>query len=136
MIEAIIRGMLGSFGSSILDFYSENALWINAILLTFALALIIARRGYKSIVTAVKLAVVRQYGEDIGKKDLNWFKKTFEKSDLDWEAIAGQTWMPIISADKSLWFMLKSPENLKDHFSPEKMHELFQEPPQVNGYKM
>ena len=36
MIDALVRGSLGTTGSGLLDFYIQNSLWINALLFAYA----------------------------------------------------------------------------------------------------
>jgi hypothetical protein len=123
MIDAIIRGSLGEFGSALLDLYLENAFWINGIVFIYAVILLIAKQGYRKIASAIKLAMMEKYGEDIEKKDANWYKKVLEKNDLDWENIASQTWIPVISTKGALGFRIKSVEHLKEDFTPEIIHQ-------------
>jgi len=37
MVNAFIRSMIGSWGNAFLDFYLANSIWINTILLLYAL---------------------------------------------------------------------------------------------------
>jgi len=122
MFDAIIRGSLGEIGSVILDFYIQNALWINGILLLYAIILMFARRGYSEIKKTIIREFTNHYGESIyGKSEKN-FRKSMEQLQLNWESIAKQTRMPIISIDKSLFFKIKSPAMLRKHFTPEKVY--------------
>jgi hypothetical protein len=127
MIDAIIRGTLGDFGSALLDFYLNNALWINAILLLYAVFLLFAKQGYHKLVLAIKESLFESYGKEIQKKNENWFKKILERDEFDWQVIAKQTWIPIISTKHSLGFKVKSAGSLKKIFTSEKIKEIFQE---------
>ena len=125
MFDAIIRGTLGELGSAILDFYIKNQLWINGIIIFYALVLVLAKRGYSAITDALKTEILRKHGEDFFAKSERNFKKSYNKIDFDWDSIAKQTYMPIVSAKGSLIFQIKSISVLKKHFTPEKVYEIF-----------
>ncbi len=127
MLDAIIRGSLGEIGSAILDFYIQNALWINGILMLYVLILVLAKRGYSKIIQAIKREFIDQYGEEVSGKNEKNFTKAMERLQLNWEIIAKQTWMPIISINNSLFFKLKSPTFLRKHFTPDKVYSLFKD---------
>ncbi len=123
MIDAIIRGMLGEAGSALLDLYLENAFWINGIVFIYAAVLLIAKQGYRKIVSAIRSAMINRFGEDIENKNETWYKKVLEKNALDWEEIAHQTWIPIFSTKGALGFRIKKPDLLEKHFTPEIIQE-------------
>jgi hypothetical protein len=123
MIDAIIRGMLGEAGSAVLDLYLEHAFWINAILLLYALMLLVAKQGHRKVISAIKSAMLDKFGQEIENKNENWYKKVLEKNGLDWEEIAQQTWIPIISTNGTLGFRIKTPGRLKNIFTPEKIYK-------------
>lgn len=125
MFDAIIRGTLGNFGSAILDFYIDNALWINTILLFYALFLVFAKRGYTRIREIIKHELIAHYGEGISEKSERNFIKAVERFQFDWQALAKETKTPILSTEKALYFRFKSPAYLEKHFTPEKIYALF-----------
>jgi hypothetical protein len=127
MIDAIIRGGLGEFGTALLDLYLEHAYWINTIVFLYAVALIAAKQGSRKIVAAVKSALMEKFGEDIEKKNENWYKKVLEKNGLDWEEIAHQTWIPIFSTKGALGFQVKKPQQLEKYFTPETIYKALQD---------
>jgi hypothetical protein len=127
MIDVIIRGSFGEFGSAILDFYIQYAFWINGIILVYALILVIAKRGYSVIKDTVLQKVIQQHGETVLSKNENNFRRAMDRMGFDWDSLSKQTKSPIFSAGKSLLFKIKSPENLKSHFTPEKIYSLIKE---------
>ncbi len=125
MIDAIIRGSLGKLGTAILDFYINNALWINGLILVYAVVLVLANQGRKKIEDGVKQYFLDKFGEDLSNKGTSWFAKTLERTPMDWNDLAKLTWLPIISAKKSFGFKVKSPKSLSEIFTPEYISELF-----------
>ena len=127
MFDAIIRGTLGNFGSAILDFYIANALWINTVLLFYALILVYAKRGYTRIREIIRHELIAHYGEGISEKSERNFIKAVERFQFDWQSLAKETKIPILSTEKALYFRFKSPAFLEKHFTPEKIFTLFSE---------
>lgn len=127
MFDAIIRGTLGNFGSAILDFYINNALWINTVLLIYALLLVYAKRGYTRIKQVIINELSQHFGEELSRKSERNFIKAVERFQFNWESIAAETRMPILSTEKSLFFQIKSPAFLKKHFTAEKIYAIIHE---------
>ena len=46
MIDALVRRVLGTTGSRLLDFYVQYSLWINALLFAYVVLVMVARRNY------------------------------------------------------------------------------------------
>jgi hypothetical protein len=134
MFDAIIRGTLGNFGSAILDFYIANALWINTALLAYALILVVAKRGYHRIKEIIKYELIQHYGEGFSEKNERNFIKAVRRFQFDWQALAKETKIPILSTEKAVYFRFKSPAFLKKHFTPEKIYSLFSEEKEQPGH--
>lgn len=125
MFDAIIRGTLGDVGTAVLDFYINNAMWINAILLLYAFCLVLAKRGYLHIKEAIKKELVQAYGESITAKREKNFIKAVERHRFNWNMLAKETPIPFISPDNSVLFWFKSPNSLKKHFTAERIFQIF-----------
>ena len=123
MIDVIVRGTLGELGSAILDFYYDNSLWINGIVLLYVLLLVLARRGYLQIQEAIKSELISNYGTKIFTRNESSFIKAYGRTSFDWESIVRQTKIPIISEKGSLLFHIKSSAFIKQNFTAEKAYE-------------
>ncbi len=126
MIDAIVRGSLGEFGSAILDFYILNRFWINLILLAYALILGVGKFAYRKLTSAVYSAMKKVFGENLADKNRNFFLKHLERSSLDWGTIMKSTWIPFFSPTKSFWIKLTSKETLQEHFTANRLYEIAQ----------
>jgi hypothetical protein len=126
MIDAMTRGVLGEFGSAILDFYQQYALWINLTIFVYAFILWRAKKAYSIVKKNLVVELEKKFGEKIHQKDLPWFKNIMQKNQLDWQNLSKSTRNPIISTQKSLWFKIKSPKSLQEHFTPERVHTILQ----------
>lgn len=129
MINAIIRGNLGSFGSAILDFYIENALIINGIILIYGFCMFFAKIGFNKIIKDIKNELVKTFGNDVFTKNEKNFIKIVGRHQFDWESLAKATKAPIFSGEKALFFQIKSPENLSNYFTPEMIYSLVKQEP-------
>ena len=127
LIDTIIRGSLGKLGTALLDFYIQNALWINGLILIYVIILVLANQARKKIEDGVKQFFQNEFGQDLTDKGASWFAKNLERKPLDWEQLSKLTWMPIISAKKSFGFKAKSSKSLSEIFTPEYISELFSE---------
>ncbi len=125
MIDTISRGLLGKVGSAILDFYIENALWINGLVLAYALIVVLANYARQQIEGEIKQYFNKIYGQNLMNKGEAWFKKTLEHNRLDWEALARSTWIPIVSKNHSIGLRFKSTGSLEEIFTPDYISTLF-----------
>jgi hypothetical protein len=69
MIDALIRGTLGTVGTHLLDFYVQNSLWINALLFVYAILVIFARRNYGQVARHILADFHRKHGDKLDRKE-------------------------------------------------------------------
>ena len=85
MIDSFIRGILGPLGSRVLDFYIANGLWINGLLLLYALLVVFARRtfdlGRQSLVESIQ----KEYGPQIEHRKSESILKVLKHIRIPWE---------------------------------------------------
>lgn len=125
MINAIIRGTLGTAGNAILDFYLANAMWINGIFLIYALIVLLGKLSVNKLDRALKEKLIQEHGEDVRGKNASWYKKTFTRQELDWAWLSHQSRIPLLSTKGSVVFKIKNMENLRAIYTPERMAGLF-----------
>src|SRR4030067_487613 len=68
MVDAIVRGFLGEWGQTLLDAYLKYSLYINSILLIYAVAIVLARRNYHLILNSLLKIIEGQYQAQVSKK--------------------------------------------------------------------
>ncbi len=125
MIDSVIRGMLGKFGSALLDTYIEYNLLINGIVIFYALIYLLGKRVFATICQEVKLEMTRKHGGDLSLKTISWFKKTMERNPIDWQKVSKTVKLPFISLPGSLLIRGKTEKVLKKYFTAEKVAALF-----------
>lgn len=122
MIYAFIRSYIGGFGRALMDFYIQNSLWINGILLAYALLVVFAHRNYlvalEKIFTQVRSSNEKYFSEGIKKLTSSDYKK------INWEAIRALVKFPLISEPHSWGIKWVSVESIKKEFSMDRLNGL------------
>ena len=85
MIDALVRKFLGTTGSGLLDFYLQYSLWINALLFTYAVLVIFARRNYAQVVQHILADFFQKYGNTLAKKSPKEIRALLLKWNIPWE---------------------------------------------------
>ena len=116
MIDALIRGALGTTGSQLLDFYIQNNLWINAILFVYALLVVFARRNYFQVAQFILDDFIREQGDNLAKKSPKQIRGLLLKWKIPWENGMQAGWFPFISSPQSILLRLKSDRTFQKIF--------------------
>lgn len=122
MIYAFVRSLIGSFGRALMDFYIQNSLWINALILGYALLVVFAHRNYyvalEKIFTQLRSSNEKYQRDGLSKLSANDYKK------IDWQEVRGDVKFPLISEPKSWGVHLAGETFFLKHFTLEKLNEL------------
>jgi hypothetical protein len=128
MIDSFIRGILGPLGSRVLDFYIANGLWINGLLLLYALLVVFARRtfdlGRQSLVESIQ----KEYGPQIEHRKSESILKVLKHIRIPWERAMGSSPFPLITPPGSMLVYPKNLATFQRLVPPEKIAELLVEP--------
>jgi hypothetical protein len=116
MIDALIRGALGTTGSHLLDFYVQNNLWINAILFVYALLVVFARRNYFQVAQFILDDFIRAHGDNLAKKNPKQIRGLLLKWKIPWENGMQAGWFPFISSPQSILLRIKSDRTFQKIF--------------------
>ena len=85
MIDALVRKFLGTTGSGFLDFYMQYSIWINALLFTYAVLIIFARRNYAQVVQNILADFFHKYGNTLAKKSPKEIRALLLKWEIPWK---------------------------------------------------
>jgi hypothetical protein len=116
MVDALVRRFLGTAGSGFLDFYLEYSFWINAVLFTYAILVVFARRNYGQTLRYILADFVQLHGEKLAQKSRNEVRTLLLKSKLPWEAGMQASRFPFISSPQGLLLRMKNDKTLKKIF--------------------
>lgn len=122
MIFAFIRSLLGEFGRAILDFYIENSLLINSIIVVYGICVVFAHRSYT--LTLEKIKNILGVENEIGSEKIN---KLIDKSKMDWEEVHSVSRFPFIAIPGRIWLQIRNTDTLQRLFSHENLLKLFVE---------
>lgn len=117
MIDALIRGALGTTGSQLLDFYIQNNLWINAVLFIYVLLVVFARRNYFQVAQFILDDFIREQGDNLAKKSPKQIRGLLLKWKIPWENGMQAGWFPFISSPQGILLRIKSDRTFQKIFS-------------------
>lgn len=100
----IIKGFIGDLGLKLIDLYYQNSMWINGVVLVYALVIFIAWKNYRNVYDFI----IQDLSEKIAPKAKTWSKNEVTRNLKSIE-------IPWIEARKKIKipFLAKT-----DHFIP------------------
>ena len=116
MIDALVRGTLGTTGSHLLDFYIQNSLWINVLLFTYAILVVIARRNYGQVAQHILADFLQKHGDNLARKSPKEIRTLLLKWKIPWESGMQAGWFPFISSPQGILLRLKSDRTFQKIF--------------------
>jgi hypothetical protein len=121
MINAFIRSSLGTWGSAVLDFYIQNSLWINILILIYAAAVVIGRWNYRQFLNSLLGEFCLKQAELIARKNRADLKYALKHTVLPWEKAMQALRFPLLTPPGKYGFVLKNKVNLEKLFETEKL---------------
>lgn len=116
MIDALIRGTLGTAGTRLLDFYIQNSLWINILLFTYAILVMIAHRHYGQVARHILADFLQKHGDKLARKSPREIRALLLKWKIPWENGMQAGWFPFISSPQSILLRLKNGKTFRKIF--------------------
>ena len=126
MIDAFIRGLLGSAGSALLDLYIANSVWINLLIFLYVLLVLLGKGTYTSMKQEILRQLAAGYPEGLDQKSSAWFEKALLSKPLDLAKVSQGAKLPWVTPPKKYYFRLKSPKAIQELFTPEVIRSWFQ----------
>lgn len=123
MIDSLIRGVLGTAGSRLLDFYLQHSLWINILLFTYALLIIFARRNYSQVAQYILAGFMQKHGDKLSKKSPKEIRTLLSKWKIPWENGMRAGWFPFVSSPQGLWLRVRSVRTFQKIFTMDRLVE-------------
>jgi len=116
MIDALVRKFLGTAGTGLLDFYVQNSLWINVLLFTYAILVVVARRNYGQVAQHILADFLQKHGDKLARKSPNEIRALLLKWKIPWENGMQAGWFPFISSPQGILLRLKSNKTFQKIF--------------------
>ena len=117
MIDALVRRYLGTGGSSVLDFYLQYSLWINALLFLYAIFIILARRNYAQAIKFILADFIREHGDKLSRKSPKEVRALLLKWQIPWENGMRASWFPFICTPRGSDFAFKERQHIQEDVS-------------------
>ena len=127
MIFGFIRSTLGTFGNVLLDFYIANSIWINGLILLYALLVVLSRRSFDLSRQLLLSSLQSQYGNQLQKKGPGSVLKTLKKTNIPWKEALGRTSIPFLTPPGSIRIYPKNLETFQKFVPLEKLAELLRQ---------
>lgn len=124
MIDSFVRGLLGTSGSMLLDFYVANSLWINGLVLLYALGVVLARRAFDRSRHVLIALLRRDYAQHFEQRSASSVLNTLKRIPIPWEQAAAGSSFPFITPPGSFRVHRKSPAALQRLLPLEALAEL------------
>jgi len=121
MVYAFIRSLIGSFGRALIDFYIQNSLWINTIILIYALLVVFAHRNYFVVLQQIFMQI-RSSNEKYLKEGIVRVSPS-DYGKIDWDEIRRSMKFPLVSKPKSWGIKWLNRTFLEREFDINKLNE-------------
>ena len=118
MVYTFIRGFIGGMGRAILDFYIANSLYINAIILAYALCVVLANQSYALGLHQIKIELEKS-GKKLKNRSLLELKSALEDNSFPWRKVQASYWFPLITTPRRILMFPKNINKLKRIFNAE-----------------
>lgn len=119
MIDAFLRSIIGSWGNWLLDQYIANSLWINGLVLGYALLVGLARRNFQATQQFFLTYLEQKYTAQFKSKNQQQMTRFIKHVALPWQQALKHTMFPFLSPPNSLWIYPKTEARLRQMFSAE-----------------
>jgi hypothetical protein len=123
MIDTFVRGILGTAGSRLLDFYLQNSLWINILLFTYAMLVVFARRNYSQVAQYILAGFIQKHGDKLSKKSPKEIRNLLSKWKIPWEDGMQAGWFPFVSSPQGLLLRIRSVKTFQKIFTMDRLVE-------------
>jgi hypothetical protein len=97
MIDVIVRSFIGEWGQRALDFYVENSLWINGLILLYFVIIVIARRNYRFIIISLVEDLKNKYGNKLKGENPSQISKQLQRLEIPWETALKTSSFPFVT---------------------------------------
>ncbi|MGW8144810.1 MAG: hypothetical protein ACWGN2_10475 [Anaerolineales bacterium] len=124
MVDVIVRSFIGQWGQKILDFYQNNSLWINGLILLYFLMIIFSRRNYRFIIISLVEDLKRKYGSQLKGDNPNQISKRLKRMEIPWEQALSTSSFPFVTPPGGFRPYMKNEKTFQKLLSDEVLAEV------------
>ncbi len=127
IVQGIIKGFIGNWGMKVGEFYYDNSLWINGIILFYAVVIFIAWKNYRT----VSDFLIQNISEQLEPKAKTWSKSEVTRNmrsiEIPWIEARKRLLIPILAKTDYFIPSIASVEAIKKLFPPDVLIKVVQE---------
>lgn len=127
IVQGIIQGFLGNWGMKLADFYYQNSLLINGIILFYALIIFVSWKNYRNVFDFL----IENITEQMKPKAKSWSKSEVTRNmrsvEFPWLEARKKIIIPLLAKTDHFIPMIASVETIKKLFPQEMLIKVVQE---------
>jgi hypothetical protein len=113
MINVMVRGFLGEWGQALLNFYQQNSVWINAIILLYFFIVIFSQQNFKQTLVGLIAAIENKYPGQFDKKTSKEISRMLGKKEIPWEVVLNISRWPLIATPRQFYPRIRNESTLR-----------------------
>lgn len=121
MVRGFVEGVLGPLGTQVLDFYIENSLLINTVVLAYGLIMLMSWTTTLNIRKRLLYAMLVQMTQRDDIRPDAKVKRILKEIQIPWEEAIGQSRFPLVAHRTGLRPYQKSLQNVQRIITPEEL---------------
>jgi hypothetical protein len=127
IVQGIIKGFIGNWGMKVVEFYYNNSLWINGIILLYALVIFIAWKNYR----IVSDFLINNISEQLAPKAKTWSKsevtRNLKSIEIPWLDARKRLTIPLLAKKDYFIPTIASVETIQKLFPQDVLIKVLQE---------
>lgn len=127
MVDVVVRSFIGEWGQRILDFYLDNSLWINGLVLLYFVIIVFARRNYRFIIISLVENLKVKYGSQLKGENPKQISKQLTRIDIPWDTALKTSSFPFVTPPGGFRPYLKNKKTFHKLLSNETLAEVIVE---------
>jgi hypothetical protein len=127
IVQGILKGFIGNWGMQAIDFYYEHSLWINGVILLYALVLYIAWRNYRKINEYLLQTITDQLEQKVKTWSKTEITRNLKTIEIPWEDARKKITIPLLAKSGSFLLNIASIKTIEKLFSRDVLINLLKE---------
>jgi hypothetical protein len=127
IVQGILQGFLGNWGMKLVDFYYQNGLWINGIILLYALIIFVAWKNYRNVLEFL----IENITEQMTPRSKTWSKSEVTRNmrsvEIPWVEARKKITIPLMAKTDYFIPSIASIETIKKLYPKELLIKVVQE---------
>jgi hypothetical protein len=127
IVQGIIKGFIGNWGMKLSEFYYEYSLWINGVILLYALVIFISWKNYRIVFDFL----IKNISDQLAPKAKTWSKsevtRNLKSIEIPWAEARKQVKIPLLAKTDYFIPTIASVETIQKLFPQDVLIKVVQE---------